>query len=61
MTDYETLVKQHQEYKAQNLSLNKERGQPADANFDLSLPILGAVTDANYTTCLLYTSPSPRD
>ena len=50
MTDYEALVKQHQEYKAQNLSLNMERGQPADANFNLSLPILGAVTDANYTT-----------
>ena len=49
MTDYEALVKQHQEYKAQNLSLNMERGQPADANFNLSLP------------CLLYTSPSPRD
>jgi len=27
-----------------------ERGQPADANFDLSLPILGAVHEKNYRT-----------
>ncbi len=50
MSDYDALLKQYQEYKARNLSLNMERGQPADANFDLSLPILGSVDQSNYTT-----------
>ena len=50
MTDFDALLKQHQEYKTRNLSLNMERGQPSDANFDLSLPILSAVNDTNYTT-----------
>ena len=50
MTNFDALLKQHQNYKAQNLSLNMERGQPADANFDLSLPILSAVNEQNYTT-----------
>lgn len=50
MTDYDALQKQYQEFKSRNLSLNMERGQPADANFDLSLPILGAVDETNYTT-----------
>ena len=50
MTDYAALLKQHREYKARNLSLNMVRGQPADANFDLSLPILSAVNENNYTT-----------
>lgn len=50
MTDYDTLLQQYQEYKSRKLALNMERGQPADANFDLSLPILSAVNDSNYTT-----------
>jgi len=50
MTNYDALLQQHQQFKAQNLSLNMERGQPADANFDLSLPILSAVDASNYTT-----------
>ena len=50
MTDYDALQKQYQAYKARNLSLNMERGQPADANFDLSLPILSAVDETNYIT-----------
>ncbi len=50
MTDYDALQKQFQDFKSRNLSLNMERGQPADANFDLSLPILSAVDENNYTT-----------
>lgn len=50
MTDYDALQKQYQDFKSRNLSLNMERGQPADANFDLSLPILSAVDEKNYTT-----------
>lgn len=50
MTDYDALLKQHQEFQARKLTLNMERGQPADANFDLSLPILSAVNETNYTT-----------
>ncbi len=50
MTDYDALLQQHQAFKAQNLNLNMERGQPADANFDLSLPILSAVHEGNYIT-----------
>ncbi len=50
MTNYDALLQQYQEFKARHLSLNMERGQPADANFDLSLPILNAVNETNYTT-----------
>ena len=50
MTDHDAVQKQYQDFKSRNLSLNMERGQPADANFDLSLPILSAVDASNYTT-----------
>ena len=50
MTTYSELEKQFQGFKARKLKLNMERGQPADANFDLSLPILSAVDEKNYIT-----------
>ena len=50
MNDYDALLKQYQDFKAQGLKLNMERGQPADSNFDLSLPILDAVNENNYIT-----------
>ena len=43
MTDLDALRRRHDDYRAMGLSLNIERGQPADANFDLSLPMLTAV------------------
>ena len=45
MNDYDALLKQYQDFKSRELNLNMERGQPADSNFDLSLPILGAVDE----------------
>ena len=50
------LQQQYQEFCDRKLSLNIERGQPADENFDLSLPIFTAIDETNYITCLLYTS-----
>lgn len=50
MNDYDALLKQYQDFKSRELNLNMERGQPADSNFDLSLPILGAVDESNYIT-----------
>ena len=50
MTNYDELKKQHKYFVDQKLNLNMERGQPADANFDLSLPILSAVNEENYIT-----------
>lgn len=50
MADLNTLKAQYQQFKDAGASLNMERGQPADANFDLSLPILSAVDESNYLT-----------
>lgn len=50
MTNYNELRQQHQGFVDQKLTLNMERGQPADANFDLSLPILNAVNEKNFIT-----------
>ena len=44
------LQSQYQSFCDKKLSLNIERGQPADANFDLSLPILTAVDNNNFIT-----------
>ena len=44
------LQQQYQTFCDKELSLNIERGQPADANFDLSLPILTAVDNNNFIT-----------
>ncbi len=50
MSNLAALREQFEQFKLQGLSLNMERGQPADANFDLSLPILSAVDESNYQT-----------
>lgn len=50
MSDLESLRAQYEDFKSQGAVLNMERGQPADANFDLSLPILSAVDESNYIT-----------
>ena len=44
------LQQQYQEFCDRKLSLNIERGQPADENFDLSLPIFTAIDETNYIT-----------
>jgi len=43
MTELERLRAEHAAFRREGLALNMERGQPADANFDLSLPMLQAV------------------
>ena len=43
MTDLDDLRRRHDDFRAMGLSLNIERGQPADANFELSNPMLSAV------------------
>ncbi len=50
MADLNSLRAQYEKYKSAGASLNMERGQPADANFDLSLPILSEVDASNYMT-----------
>ena len=40
----EDLLKKYEEYKALGLSLNMQRGQPGDENFDLSNPMLSIAT-----------------
>jgi DNA-binding transcriptional MocR family regulator len=50
MSNLAAIREQYEQFKLQGLSLNMERGQPADANFDLSLPILSSVDDSNYVT-----------
>lgn len=50
MSDLESLRVKYEAFKSLGAVLNMERGQPADANFDLSLPILSAVDETNYMT-----------
>lgn len=50
MSNLAALQEQYNQYKSRGLILNMERGQPADANFDLSLPILSSVDESNYLT-----------
>ena len=44
------LQHDYQQFKALNLSLNMERGQPADANFDLCLDLLESVDRTQVVT-----------
>jgi len=44
------LKKQYADFKQKQLTLNMERGQPSNENFDLSLPILSAVGENNFVT-----------
>lgn len=50
MTDIDTLRANYDAFRQMNLSLNMERGQPADDNFDLSLPLLDIVGPADVMT-----------
>ncbi len=50
MSNLATFKERYEAFKQRGLNLNMERGQPADANFDLSLPILSAVDETNYVT-----------
>lgn len=50
MSDLKTLQAQYESFRSKGAVLNMERGQPADANFDLSLPILAAVDESNFVT-----------
>lgn len=48
MESLEELKKQFEEYKANNLELNMQRGQPGDDNFDLSNPLLGILDEGEW-------------
>jgi DNA-binding transcriptional MocR family regulator len=50
MTDLDSLRADYQRFQGMGLKLNMERGQPADANFDLSLPMLSAVDERHVIT-----------
>jgi len=50
MTDINTLRSSYEAFRQMNLSLNMERGQPADDNFDLSLPLLDIVGPSDVLT-----------
>lgn len=50
MSNLAALQQQYDDFKRRGLQLNMERGQPADANFDLSLPIFSTVDESNYVT-----------
>ncbi len=43
--DKPALLQKYEEFKAKKLKLNIERGQPSDANFDLSNPMLTIITE----------------
>ena len=50
MSKLEALRARYDKFKAMQLSLNMERGQPADENFDLSTALLSAVDASNFIT-----------
>lgn len=50
MSNTTELRAQYEAFKARDLTLNMERGQPSDPNFDLSLPLLSIVDETNYLT-----------
>lgn len=50
MTTISNLRKQFDDFKDMSLKLDMERGQPADENFDLSLPLLAAIGPEDYIT-----------
>lgn len=43
--DKKALLQKYEEFRMKDLNLNIERGQPSDANFDLSNPMLTIVTE----------------
>jgi len=50
MNELDTLRAEHEVARREERSLNMERGQPADENFDLSLPLLSAVGEDDIVT-----------
>ena len=50
MTDLQTLQQTYQQYQQMNLNLNMQRGQPSDADFDLSNDLLGILNNTNTHT-----------
>ncbi len=50
MSTLEDLQEQYNAYKAMNLALNMQRGQPSDQDFDLSNPMLTIVDETDLTT-----------
>jgi DNA-binding transcriptional MocR family regulator len=50
MTPLQTLQKQYKAVQAMNLSLNMQRGQPSDADFDLSNGMLTIVDETDVVT-----------
>lgn len=50
MSDLSAIRAQYEEFKAMDLDLNMKRGQPSDADFDLSLPMLSAVDSEDFMT-----------
>ena len=50
MSNLESLQKQFDAYKAMNLSLNMQRGQPSDSDYDLSNPMLSIVDETKLVT-----------
>lgn len=50
MSNLETAQKQYDEYKKMGLALSMQRGQPSDADFDLSNPMLTIVNEDTLVT-----------
>ncbi|MCB0034401.1 MAG: aminotransferase, partial [Anaerolineales bacterium] len=50
MSTLEQLREQYEAYKAMGLKLNMQRGQPSDADFDLSNQLLTIVDESDYVT-----------
>ncbi len=50
MDRLEELKEKFNEYKHEKLSLNMQRGQPSNANFDISNPMLTCVKDGDFIT-----------
>lgn len=44
------IQQQYENYKAQGLKLNMQRGQPSDQDFDLSLPMLNVIDSEDVVT-----------
>jgi DNA-binding transcriptional MocR family regulator len=50
MSDLKTLQEQYEKYKSMGLALNMQRGQPSDADFDLSNKMLTIVDETDLVT-----------
>ncbi len=50
MSNLGAVQAQYDNFKAMGLDLNMKRGQPSDADFDLSLPLLSAIDNEDFMT-----------